>query len=131
MRRALPVMVLLSWLLEGCTSWKVAQVSPVAFVDSARPAVVRLTLPDSTRVVLRNPVVRGDSIEGQDMQAGSDSESAALAAVAGADVRQLEIRHEDAGKEVALGLGVAVAAAVVFFGTILAIWAVECSAGCD
>jgi hypothetical protein len=131
MRRLIDKLLFVLVVLSGCSSWRVEEVEPIPFVASARPAFVRLTLTDSSQVILRDPVGVGDSIEGLRVQNLHHTGPGEPVAIAATDIQQLAERHEDAGKEIALGLGVAAAAVAAFFGTILAIWAIECDSGCD
>lgn len=131
MRRRFERLLFILLVLGGCSSWRVEQVDPVPYVASARPAFVRLTLADSTQVILRDPVGAGDSIEGLQVRNLHHTGPGQAVAIASTEIKQLAVRHEDAGKEIALGLGVAAAAVAAFFGTIFVIWAVECSSGCD
>jgi hypothetical protein len=109
MRRPLSVLIALSWLLNGCTSWQTEEVAPASYIESKHPGTIRITLQDSTQVTLQSPTVVGDSIVGA---VGGDS---ALHTVAQSDVRSYEVRRGDAGKSILLGLGIAavVAAAAI------------------
>jgi hypothetical protein len=120
MRRALSLLVSMSWLLNACTSWQAEQVAPAAYIDAQHPGTVRLTLQDSTRLTLYSPVVMGDSIAGA---AGDDSSHHA---VDQRDVRTFEVRRTSAAKTVGLVLGVAAGLMVAS----AALFAVECSTAC-
>jgi hypothetical protein len=62
-RRRVVAWVQLALFLQACTSWQVEPVAPAELV-SRKPSVVRVTLPDSSHVVLNDPVVRGDTLYG-------------------------------------------------------------------
>jgi len=64
-RRVRYAVLVLTLLQSGClTHWQ-EQRGPVAEVLAAkRPELVRLTLQDSTRLVLRHPTLVGDSVAG-------------------------------------------------------------------
>ena len=110
MRRALSLLVSLSWLLNGCTSWQTEQVAPASYIGSQHPAKVRLPPPDSSQLTLQSPGVMGDTIVGA---VGGDS---ALHGVAASDVRSLEVRRVSVGKSIALGLGIAAGAFAALVG---------------
>jgi hypothetical protein len=128
MRRALSLLVSMSWLLNACTSWQAEQVAPATYIESQHPGQVRLTLLDSTRLELEGPVVEGDSIRGREPGQGADSPG--MRAVAQGEVRSLEVRHPDSGKSVLLGVGVVAGAAAVFLGG-FALMAANCDFGCN
>lgn len=117
MRRALSILIACSWLLNGCHSWYTEEVAPASYIDSQHPAKVRLTLPDSSKLTLKSPAVRGDSIVGA---VGGDS---ALHAVAASDVRSFEVRRVSMGKSIALGLGIAAGVFLALFG----VYEISCS----
>ena len=64
MRRTPALLIALSCLLNGCTGWKTEEVAPASYIETQRPATIRLTLQDSTRLTLGSPRVVGDSITG-------------------------------------------------------------------
>jgi hypothetical protein len=131
MRCALSVLVSLSWLLNGCTSWQTEEVAPARYIEGQHPGKIRLLLQDSTRLTLQSPTVVGDSIQGWEPGKSGTADSLRLRNVATGEVQSLEVRHPDTGKSVLLGIGVAAGAAAVFFGTIFAVYAAECSSGCN
>ena len=81
-------------LLAACQSWRTQSVAPAAFVADAHPSKIRLLRADGTRVVVRHPVVRGDSITGREPR---DS-AGALAA----EIQRLETLRFDPGKTAGL-----------------------------
>jgi hypothetical protein len=52
----------LSGLLAGCTQWQVQSVPPQQLVATRHPGRIRVTRPDSTKVVLTDPVIVGDTL---------------------------------------------------------------------
>jgi hypothetical protein len=114
MRRTLSVLVSLSWLVSGCTSWKTQEVAPATYIQSNRPEKIRITLQDSTRLVVQGPAVVGDSI------VGTVEHVSARHAVAVSDVLSYEARRPSTSKTVGLVAGVA-AGTFLFFGTLVAI----------
>jgi hypothetical protein len=52
-------------LLTGCSSWRVQSVSRAQVITEEHPAQIRLRRTDGQQVVLKRPVLRGDSIWGQ------------------------------------------------------------------
>lgn len=59
--------VLLALVVAGCRSgnWHIAPVAPDQMIGATHPKRVRLTLNDSSVLVLKNPEVSGDSIAGK------------------------------------------------------------------
>jgi hypothetical protein len=97
-------------LVAGCTTWRVQWVSPETVIRRDQPGAVEVTRVDSSRVVLQDPRVVGDSLVGK---VDGAVESVALAHVAYVAVR----RGDGAGTAGLVLLGalagfVAVAAAV-------------------
>jgi hypothetical protein len=101
--------VLLGAHLAGCTSWRVENVPPAQLLQTKAPSEVRVTRPDDSKVVLIRPGIVRDSLWGwsRDAQLGMPL----------TDVTVIATRHGDAGKSVALGLGIVVgtvAAAAIY-----------------
>ena len=94
--------VLLATHLAACTSWRVENVPPVQLFQTTAPSEVRVTRPDDSKVVLTRPAIVRDSLWGwsRDGELGMPL----------TDVTVIATRHGDAGKSVALGVGLAVGA---------------------
>ena len=98
----------------GCTSWRTEQLSPTLLASQ----VVRATLSDGRRLVLRHPQIVHDSLHGL---------SPPPVSLPLSDIRRLEAQHIEPGKSIALGLGLAaVAAFLVVYGDDLLSFAVWC-----
>ena len=52
-------------LAIGCTRWQVQPLGPAQLVEERHPAQVRLERADGSRLVLRAPAVRSDSLISQ------------------------------------------------------------------
>jgi len=113
MRRRPIAYALLLWYLPACTAWHVEEgVSPQQLIAAQHPNAVRVTLPDSSRIVLHQPrIAAGDSLAG--ILNGAPS------SVAVSDVTQVAIRKVSAGRTVGLVAGTAVLAAVIAVGIAL------------
>jgi hypothetical protein len=92
----------------GCTSWQVASGDPASLIASQKPSVVRVTQRDSSRVVLSDPTLQGDTVYGY-RQATARSDSASRVGLTLADVLAVETRKSDPTRNLLLGFGVAVA----------------------
>ena len=86
--RSLGSIVLLAAHLVACTEWHVEQARPQALLDAGHPTRVRVPRSDSTRIVLAQPAILGDSLVGQ-LQGHS-------AGVAVADIASLAVRRTNA-----------------------------------
>jgi hypothetical protein len=105
-RRRVAAWVQLILFLPGCTSWRVEPVAPSAVV-SQKPPVVRVTLPDSSHLVLNDPVIRGDTLFGYRQKLnralGEQPDGVPLS-----EVREIAVLRQDPGKTTVLGFGIAV-----------------------
>ena len=104
MRRRSIACALLLCYLPACTSWHVHEgVSPLQFISTERPRVVRLTRTDGSRMVLAQPqIAAGDSLVGV--------RSGVRSGVAVSDVTQVATSRVSAGKTIGLFLGLSVVA---------------------
>lgn len=99
-RRYRPMALLLLVLhLGACTSWQLTTVSPRQVVEAEQPSSVRITQPDGTQVVLKDPAIRNDSIVGTD--------EAGMVKQAALDDGVLEVRRLSVGKTIGLSIGLA------------------------
>ncbi len=96
--------------VASCTSWRVEPLRPEQVVDSHQPpSQIRLTLVDSSRVVLEEPRVSADSLIGR---VRGDRW-----AVAVREIAQVEVRRGNTLKTALLVAGIAVAVlAAIHFG---------------
>ena len=109
-------LLLLALQLAGCSSWQPSVAGPPRFaIQYEAPDQVRVTRLNGDRLVIRNPTMRGGSINGT-------AEGEAVN-VPTSDVRQLEVRRFSGGRTVGLVLVVipvfalGVAPLVFFRGT--------------
>lgn len=104
-------LILLAGSLSGCMgsslkSWRVQPPPPANVVTEQHPKRIRVSRADSTKIVLRNPSVIGDSLVG----VGAAHRRVALPLT---EVTQVEVEKTDAGK-VTFGIVGGVAGAVLF-----------------
>jgi hypothetical protein len=92
--RQLSLVLAILVTLNGCTSWRAESVAPAQLVSQRHPKQVRARRSDGQKVILRQPLVRGDSLLGL---AGRDTTGLALN-----EVDSLEIKRVDGGKTAAL-----------------------------
>jgi hypothetical protein len=107
MPRRLIAYTLLLWYLPACTAWHVVEGVRPEDLIATKPADVRVTRPDSTRIVLHEPSIAGDSLSGARYRMFPLSDRHSSVAVS--DVTQIEIRRFSAGKTV---VAVALTAAI-------------------
>ena len=114
--RRLCVLLQLSVFLSACMSWQTQPVSPTQLINDQRPSVVRVTRPDSSRIVLREPVVQGDTLIGFPQSATADS--LIRTRVPLADVQDIAILRSDPNKNTLLAAGfvIAVFSTLCFLG---------------
>jgi hypothetical protein len=74
-------------ILTGCSSWRVQPASPAQVITEEHPAEIRLGRTDRQQVVLKRPVLRGDSIWGQ---TGKDSAGVPLDEITTIAVRRTD-----------------------------------------
>jgi hypothetical protein len=95
--------------LTSCTSWRVQQVSPEQLLNDERPRAVRVQRTDSSRVILNNPQLVHDSLQG--MIRGQ------RAGIPLTDITQIGVRRGNDLKTIGLILGIA-ATPFVFFALV-------------
>jgi hypothetical protein len=105
--RRLIALVQLAVFLPACTSWQVEPATPAELLGK-RPSMVRLTTSDSSRVVLLDPEVRGDTLYGH-RQLPDQSRAEQPEAIALAQVQEIAILRSDPTKTTLLVTGIAVA----------------------
>lgn len=112
MRRRSIALAMLLWYVPACTTWQVTQgVTPQQLIADRHPPAVRVTLPDSSRIVLDEPSIEGDSLVG--FVGAKDS------SVAAADITQIAVRKVSTGKTVGLVFGLALLGATIAAGVAL------------
>lgn len=121
---AITVLVMLTF--PGCSRWRLAAEPTPEVLAAERPELVRITRGDGTRIELRDPVVRGDSIEGIASVPLCTAREALLVADAGdcplrdvpvvlhgSEMVELEVRERSVARSVTLAVGLAVLVAYV------------------
>ena len=58
------LMITTVWISTGCSSWRVQQVSPAQLIEQRKPSSIQLRWQDGRRLVVRQPVIAGDSLIG-------------------------------------------------------------------
>jgi hypothetical protein len=101
----------------ACQAWHSQRAAPQA-VLAARPAQLRITRADGSRIVVERPALYGDTIVGT-YRAQRPQE---VVRIAVSDVRDVATRSFSTGRTVGLVAGV--------FGTFVVAAAVACSCGC-
>ena len=110
-------LVLLSTSLAACSSWQTQSVSPQQLLVTQHPGKIRVTRTDSSKVVLTDPQIVGDTLYGRDTGTGSTKSSAGREGVALGDVGHVSLRRKD---PLATGLLIGVpAAALIGAGLII------------
>ena len=107
-------LVLAAWSSSACAHWKVQSAFPEQIVSARHPPKVRVTRDDGSQIVLRQPVIVGDTIYGAPrngrVTAGSPRPSVALT-----DVSDVAVRKVNVVSTVALTLGTLALAAFAAF----------------
>jgi hypothetical protein len=96
----------LATCLTACSSWKVYTVPPAQLLADKHPAKIRITLADSSAVVLTPPELLGDTLVGQ-------SEGQRMG-IATSDAVYLAVRKKDAAATVGLIGGLWVLSGLAF-----------------
>ena len=92
--------LLLTVQLAGCYSWRAESVSPARLTAAEHPAIIRVTRPDGSQLLLRQPAARSDSLFGvtaEGVEIGLPLPQ----------VSKVEVRRFSTGKTGGLVLGVA------------------------
>ena len=112
-RAGITGLVLAAWCSSACTHWKVQSAFPEQVV-SRRPQKVRVTRDDGSQMVLRQPVIAGDTIYGAPRN-GRVSAGSPRPAVALTDIGDVAVRKVNVVSTVALTLGTLALAALAAF----------------
>jgi hypothetical protein len=99
----------------ACTSWRTDSLTPQAVVQG-HPLSLRVTRTDSSRVVLSNPQLQGDTIVGVGPQKSQ-------VRVPLDSVRLTDTRRSDAGKSILAVLGVG----IVLFAMVAGVYVSQCN----
>ena len=120
-RTGLLVVTILSGM--GCYTWRVESLTPEAVLAAGQPTEVRVTRTDGSMIVVRDPVLRADSLTGAISRHGTRED----ARIPLADVHQIATRQFSAGKTIGLVVGLAAG----IYGGYVAVWLIACGSGCD
>jgi hypothetical protein len=110
--RQLVACIVLASYLTACTSWRVQRLSPQQVLTAEQPTEIEVMRSDSTRVVLTQPEVSGDSLVGLT--------NAGRLSIPLTDIASVALQKGDPVKTVGLMLGLT-ALAVVALGVAVAI----------
>jgi len=123
--RRLVACILLPCSLLACATWKTHEASPQQVLADEQPDKVRVTLTDGSQVVLKQPVVSGDTLTGLSARTPPPGISAAAArramregqqvSIPLASVSGLELHKGEIGKTILLGTGIVVGVAGLAF----------------
>jgi hypothetical protein len=102
-RAGITGLVLAAWSSSACTHWKVQSAFPEQVV-SRRPQRVRVTRNDSSRIVLRQPEIVGDTMYGAPRN-GRAAVGGPRPAIALTDVSEVAVRRVSVVRTTALVLG--------------------------
>ena len=97
----------------ACTSWNKVGPTPAGYLETHRPEKVRLTRLDSSRIDLRAPRLRGDSVLGIVGGGLAVTDTARQVAVPLHDVYFIEVRQFSPGKTMLLTLAVIASLCVI------------------
>jgi hypothetical protein len=96
--------------VSGCATWHPQGLTPRAVIERNHPQQVRVVRRDSTRVELRTPHIRGDSIQGETKDG--------VTTIALADVSYVSLRGGNkAGVAALTGVGIAAGLAALLAAT--------------
>ena len=105
LRSTLGCLLLLAYL-PACSSWQAVGPSPEEFVRTRAPATIRVTRNDSSRVELRAPAVRGDTLVGTVGGGLARDNQARQLAVPLSEAHSVAVRRFSAGNTLALVGGI-------------------------
>jgi len=120
----LSVLMLAGGTLQGCTAWHSRPLEPAMFGAGKPESAVRVTLLNGAQILLRSPVISGDSLIGREISQGSsdwmespgaqDLYSPGRIALPLAEVREVAVKQAAPVRTTLLVVGVGVAALLVF-----------------
>jgi hypothetical protein len=102
----IPAAVVLA--LSGCMSWRSEALSPAQLIATSKPSVVRVTRTDSSKVILRDPEVAGDTLFGLPQSALDDS-LGDRTGIPLAGIHSIATHQSDATKSTLLVVGIGIA----------------------
>jgi hypothetical protein len=93
--------------VSACMTWRPEPVSPADLMADRKPDVVRITRPDSTRLIIRDPAIEGDTLYGRPQSALGENLEPRIA-IPLADVSSIATLRSDPTRSTLLGVGIAV-----------------------
>ena len=105
--------VVLFMYSSACTSWHVVGLTPAEYLQTHRPHEVLLTRTDSSRMSLRTPVLRGDTLLGTVGGGLTLGDTAHHVTIPLTEVQTMAVRKFSPGKTVGLYLIIALPLAVI------------------
>ncbi len=88
----------------ACTRWHVVGPTPADYLQTHRPSEVRLTRSDSSRISLRTPVLRGDTLVGTGVGGLALGDTARTLGIPLSAVRAMAVHQFSLGKTLGLYL---------------------------
>jgi len=122
----LTALVLVSSLLDACTSWHVQPLDPAHFSEAHAPKTAHVTLTSGAELTIHQPVVAGDSLigTGEKYATSGGWVPGQRVAIPLTDIRQVTVSQFEGGKTVALVAGALTALIIA--------WLISCAAnGCN
>lgn len=118
-RSCAAILLFMNLFGTACQAWHTQRVAPESVLAARQPAKLRVTRTDGSRVVIENPLLRGDTLSGTQAARGGQQD----VRIPLTDVRQVATRGFSPGRTVGLGLGVVAG----LFAALLAALAIACS----
>jgi len=94
--------------LSGCMSWRSEALNPAQLIATRKPPVVRVTRTDSSKVVLRDPEVAGDTLFGRPESSPQDTPGGRTG-IPLAGIHSIDTRKSDPTKSTLLVVGIGIA----------------------
>jgi hypothetical protein len=95
-------------LFAACNSWSAQSVSPREFFSGRAPREVRITRADSSKLVVQNPRLHGDSVIGDTLDSAAKGQTVPLS-----EIQAIEIRRNDPTKTTLFVVGLGVTAGIL------------------
>jgi hypothetical protein len=106
-RRAVAAAVLFMYS-SACTSWQVVGPTPSDYFQTHRPREVQVTRSDSSRIKVRMPELRGDTLFGTVGGGLAQGDTVRRVIIPVADLRGIGVRQFSVGKTLGLSLAILV-----------------------
>jgi hypothetical protein len=116
-RAGAATLLLVSLGNTSCYAWHTEHIAPASLLATRQPRQLRVTRTDASQTILKNPVMRADTLVGAPVQI-----NAAEVRIPVADVRQVATRRFSVGRTLGLTLGFA----TVAVGTVVIVFLINC-----